>query len=73
MSVMNTGGADFLSSRKITYCHVSQKKSVMQVLAANILMGISVVKTLCEYVSTMTGKLAVVSRSLWVKKLTKTP
>ena len=40
--------ADFLSSQKLLTAMLLQKKSIMQVLAANILMRISIVKIVCE-------------------------
>ena len=40
--------ADFLSSKKLLATILLQKKSIMQVPAANILMRISIVKTVCE-------------------------
>ena len=40
--------ADFLSSQKLVAAILWQKKSIMQVLVANILMRISIVKIVCE-------------------------
>ena len=40
--------ADFLSSQKLLYAMFLQKKSIIQELAANILIRISVVKIVCE-------------------------
>ena len=40
--------ADFLSSQKLLAAILLQKKSIMQVLVANILMRISIVKIVCE-------------------------
>ena len=40
--------ANFLSSQKLLAAILLQKKSIMQVLAANILMRISIVKIVCE-------------------------
>ena len=41
-------GADLLSSQKLLAAILLPKKSVMQVLAANILMRISIVKIVCK-------------------------
>ena len=45
---------DFLSSQKLLVARLLQKKSIMQVLAANILMRISIVKLSAKMA--MTGK-----------------
>ena len=36
--------ADFFSSKKLLAAMFSQKKSIMQIITANILMGISIAK-----------------------------
>ena len=39
---------DFLSCRKLLPAMFLQKKSIMQALAVNMLMGISIVRIVCE-------------------------
>ena len=40
--------ADFLSSKKLLAAMFSQKKSIMQIITANILMGISIAKKMSQ-------------------------
>ena len=46
--VQNRVKADFLSSQKLLVAMLLQKKSIMQVLAVNMLMRICIVKIVCE-------------------------